>query len=702
MFRVLVKKLGLVDRGSDIFMAIAVVFILLLLLIPFSGFALDALITLNIVLSVTTLLITLYADEALSFNSLPSFLLFLTLFRLGLNIATTRMILTEAHAGEIIQTFGNVVTGGNQFVGFLIFILLTGVNFVVITKGSGRVAEVAARFTLDSLPGKQLSIDADVNAGLIDQEEAKRRRDKIMVEADFYGAMDGASKFVRGDAIAGIVITLVNIVGGFIVGMLLRGMTWDQVVHVYMTLTVGDGLVTQIPALLVSVGAGIIVTRSSSKQNLAEVFRRQLFNNPRVLFITATIIFLLSLIPGMPLYVMAPIALVIYIYGYYLSKNTPDASQDLDFARGLVTAQEAKSRRGEETENILLIDPMEIELGHELTPLVDDRLVGNLLKRISLIRRQIASELGIVVPSIRIHDNLSINPQTYSIKVKGNEIASGVLRLNNYLAMNPGYVRKTLNGIETIEPAFGLPAIWIDAHQKEEAVNAGYIVADALTVLATHLTEVIRIHAHELLNRQEVAKLVENAKGYASEVINELIPLKLNLGLILRVLQNLLRERVSIRDIVTILEILADNSSTTNDPDVLTEFVRQGLARTITKQYMSADRSIHAITLDPKVEQSLLESIYKNELGNNIALHPMTTRKIIAEAKNYIQEAAKEGVKPVFLTTPALRPYFKKLIERNLSRLPVLSLYEIVTDVQVYNLGVISIDVLSQVEPQLV
>lgn len=699
MFRSLAEKFGFKSFGSDAFLAIALIFILLLLLVPFTGIALDTLISVSIVLSVTTLLITLYADDALTFNSFPSFLLCLTLFRLGLNIAATRMILTEAHAGQIIQTFGEVVTGGNQFVGFLIFILITGVNFVVITKGSGRVAEVAARFTLDSLPGKQLAIDSDVNAGLIDEEEAKRRRDKIMTEADFYGAMDGASKFVRGDAIAGLVITLVNIFGGFVVGMLIKGLSWNDMVRVYMTLTVGDGLVTQIPALLVSVAAGIIVTRSSSKENLAIVFKKQLFNNPRVLFITAIILTLISLIPGMPMIVMIPIATVIFIYAYSLVKSQSSSIHPTDFARGSVAGLE-QMRRTDDGENVLMIDPMEIELGHHLIPLVDDRLAGNLLKRISLIRRQIAAELGIVVPSIRIHDNHLMNHDTYTIKIKGNEVASGMLRLDNFLAMNPGQVKEGMEGIETTEPAFGLPALWISESDKEKAVNNGYIVADPLTVLATHLTEVVRAHAHELLNRQEVAKLVENAKEYASAVINELIPIKLNLGYILRVLQNLLRERVSIRDIVTILEILADHSSTTTDPDLLSEYVRQGIARTISKQYMSADKSIHVIALDPKVEQSLLESIQKNELGKTVVVHPITINKIVNEIRIFVQEAAKEGVKPVVVTSAALRPYFKRLIERNISRLPVLSFYEIVSDIQVYTLGIVSVDVLSQQEQE--
>lgn len=696
MLDIITQSIGKAFRHSDLFLAAAVIFILGLLIIPLNDFALDFLISVSIVISVLTLLVTLYSEEALSFNSFPSFLLFITLFRLGLNIASTRMILTEGHAGYIIKTFGEVVTGGNAFVGFVIFILLTGINFVVITKGSGRVAEVAARFTLDSLPGKQLAIDADVNAGLIDEQVAKERRDKIMVEADFYGAMDGASKFVRGDAIAGMVIILVNIFGGFIVGMVMKGMNWEQVVKVYVTLTVGDGLVTQIPALLVSVGAGIIVTRSSTKENLAESFRKQLFNNPKVLAITSTILLMFGLVPGMPLLVILPIVATLYLYAYYLSK-LPKSLPGFDKTQETPTAVDSQGRKIEDVEKILFIDPMEIELGHSLTPLVEDERGNSLLKRISLIRRQIALELGVVVPSIRIHDNLVLDPDAYLIKIKGNEVASGKLHIHSFLAMNPGNVKKTINGISTVEPAFGLPALWIKASQKDYAVSCGYIVADPLTVLATHLTEVIRGHANELLNRQEVSKLIENTREIAPTVISELFPVKLSIGQVLRVLQNLLRERVSIRDMVTILENLADKSGQTLDIEALTEHVRQGLARSLTKQFISDDKKIHVIVLDPKVEQVLLESIQKNELGKLIVINPITIDKIIGQTKDMIQEAARRGVQPVFLTTAPLRPYFKRMIERSLPRLPVLSVYEIVPDVEIQTLGVVEMVVLAQV-----
>ena len=651
MIGTLARKLGLAERYSDLILASAVIFILLLLIIPLTDFALDALIATSLLISIMALLVTLYSEDALSFTSFPSFLLLLTLFRLGLNIATTRMILTEGHAGYIIKTFGDVVTGGNAFVGFVIFILLTAINFIVITKGSGRVAEVAARFTLDSLPGKQLSIDADVNAGLIDEQEAKARRDKIMVEADFYGAMDGASKFVRGDAIACIVIILVNTFGGFVVGMLMKGMSWEQVVHVYVTLTVGDGLVTQIPALLVSVAAGIIVTRSSTKENLAESFRKQLFNNPKVLNITGATLLMIGLVPGMPLLVIIPIAGALFLYAYFLKQDRPHEAEELK--------EDIQGRKIEDVEKILFIEPMEIELGHDLIPLVENDQGGNLLKRISLIRKQIATELGVVIPIVKLRGNSNLNPDSYVIKIKSNDVARGMLQLDNYLAMNPGNVKENINGIKTVEPAFGLPAVWIRASQKEEAISLGYIVADPLTVISTHLTEVIQSHANELLNRQEVVKLIDHAKEYAPAVVSELIPGKLSFGQILKVLQNLLRERVSIRDIVSILEILADQSASTFDPDLLSEYVRQGLARALSKQYMSDDKIIHAIMMDPKVEQILLESIQNNELGKTIMINPGTTSKIVHQTRNLIQEAAQIGVQPVFLTTPRCVPTSK-------------------------------------------
>jgi flagellar biosynthesis protein FlhA len=693
MLQTLATKVGLVNKHSDVILAIAVVGLVLLLVIPLPPVLLDALLSMSIVLAVTTLLITMYTEEALDFSSFPSLLLFLTLFRLGLNIASTRMILSQAQAGDIIKTFGEFVTGGNQIVGLVIFILLTVINFVVITKGSGRVAEVAARFTLDAMPGKQMSIDADLNAGIIDEEEAKMRREKVSQESDFYGAMDGASKFVRGDAIAGIVIAVVNIIGGFAIGVAIKGMSWTEAINTYTVLTIGDGLVSQIPALLISVGAGVIVTRASSRVKLATAFRQQVFNNPRVLFITAVIILLLGFVPGMPLIVMLPMSLGIIIYAYVLWKSAKEELSTFDTSVSSKEEAEASAAQPNDVEKVLYVDPMEIELGYGLIPLVDQTQGGDLLSRITVIRRQIASELGVVFPPIRIRDNMSLDSNLYIVKIKGIEIASGTLHLDSYLAMNPGNVDEPIAGIVTIEPAFGLPAVWISTAQKDHAEMLGYTVVDTLSVLATHLTEVIHMYAHELLNRQEVNRLIENAKEYASAVIEELIPNQLTLGQVLKVFQNLLKERVPIRDIVTILETLADSSLEIKEPEVLTEYVRQSLARTLTKQF-SADEKLYVITLDPKVEQMIQESLQKSDFGSRIVMRPNTIKKIVDELIKCIDKATNEGVQPIVLTSPTIRVHFKRLIERNLPKVPVLSFNEIIADIEIESLGIISTEVL--------
>lgn len=689
----LAQRLGGIQRHSDVILAVAVVSIVMLLVIPLPPVLMDVLLSISIVLATTTLLITLYTEDALAFSSFPSLLLFVTLFRLGLNIASTRMILADGDAGDIIKTFGGFVTGGNQVVGIVIFILLTIINFVVITKGSGRVAEVAARFTLDAMPGKQMSIDADLNAGIIDEMEAKQRREKISAEADFYGSMDGASKFVRGDAIAGMVIIVVNILGGFTMGVAVRGMSWMEAVETYITLSVGDGLVTQIPALLISVGAGIIVTRASARESLGQAFQEQMFNNPKVLFITAAVVLLLGFVPGMPLLVMGPIAAAIAVYAYMLWHEPQTDADGVDSAVSAGDAEEGTAK-SDEVERVLYIDPMEIELGYGLIPLVDPQQGGDLLNRITVIRRQVASELGIVVPPIRIRDNMTLDSEVYVVKIKGIEIARGSLQVDSYLAMNPGDVSQIIPGTETTEPAFGLPAIWISVAQKETAEMYGYTVVDTLSVLATHLTELVHGHAHELLNRQEATRLIDNAKPYASAVIEELIPNMLTVGHVLRVLQGLLRERIPIRDIVSILEVLADHASQTQDTEILTEYVRQGLSRSISKQHASEDGAIYVMTFDPKVEQMLSESVEKSEMGSRLVLRPQTIRKIGDEVAALLDNAAQLGVHPTLLTTPMIRAQVRKVLDRSFPRLPVLSVAEIVPDIEIKSLGVISTEVL--------
>lgn len=700
MFAQIAKQFALLQKHSDVVLAIAVMCIVLLLLIPIPPILLDLFLSISIVLAVTTLLMTLYIQESLDFNSFPALLLFLTLFRLGLNIASTRMILAEAQAGDIIKTFGKFVTGGNLIVGIVIFILLTVINFVVITKGSGRIAEVAARFTLDAMPGKQMSIDADLNAGLIDENDAKIRREKITQEADFYGSMDGASKFVRGDAIAGIVISVVNVLGGLAIGMIMKGMTWLEAMNTYVVLTVGDGLVSQIPALLISVGAGVIVTRASTNQdeNFGFMLQNQMMNNPRVLAITSALVFFLSFIPGMPYFVLMPVSFGIGVYAYVLWQGGMEEYKDYgtatidDVERG---AEGASAKEQEEdVEKVLYVDPMEIELGYGLIPLVDPSQGGDLLNRITMIRRQIASELGLLVPPIRIRDNMMLDANEYVIKIKGIEVTKGTLHLDSFLAMNPGNVSGNLPGIKTKEPAFGLPAIWISGAQKENAETMGYTVVDTLSVLATHLTEIIHAHADELLNRQEVQRLIDNAKNYASAVIEELIPERMSLGQILKVLQCLLRERIPIRDIVTILETLADNAAKSTDTDMLTEWVRHGLSRTISKLYGGQEQVIHVMTLDSKVEEMFIESIQKDDFGARLVLRPQTLRKLLDEIQKILDEATQQGVQGVLLVSSALRLHLRRVVERNLPRLPILSFNELAPQVRIESLGIVSNEIL--------
>lgn len=644
------SRWGVVSGNSDIILAAIVAVLLALLVLPLTDFLIDLLIFISFIVSLTTFLVTLYSQSTLSFSSFPSFLLFLTLFRLCLNIATTRMILTEAHAGSIINTFGHVVTGGSPLAGFLIFCLITGVNFAVITKGAGRVAEVAARFMLDALPGKQLAIDADVHAGLLNEEEAKRRRDEVMQEADFYASMDGASKFVRGDAMAGLLIIFVNLLGGGIIGLWSKGMGWDEMVAVYFTLTIGDGLVTQIPALLVSVAAGILITRSSSKDNLAETFRKQLFNNPRVLNMTAAILLPLGILPGMPFWIIIPLAGGLFFYAYRLSGNMEPSAETLEAAR----SQAGGKKHSVEDPQLLVVDPLELELGPSLGDFATDKYHPNLFEKISQVRRQIAHELGLVVPSIRVRDNLSLEGSEYVLSIKGVEVAKGSLDL-----------------LDPEEP----------------------LTADPISLLTSHLLEILREHAAELLNRQEVYKLVENAKEDAFAVINELIPAKLSIGGLLRVLQNLLREKISIRDMVTILEILADTVDQTRDPDLLTEYVRQGMSRSVVRPYLSSDKRLKVITLDPNVEQMLLESLQSTEYNKHIILHPAVYENLLFQIDANVQKMLERGIHPVCLVNTKLRPYLSRLLEVGIPSLAVLSFQEIPGEIQVSPMEEISMDV---------
>lgn len=685
---------------SDILLAVAVVGIVLLLVIPLPPLLLDALLSISFLLAITTLLVTLYADDPLSFSAFPSLLLFITLFRLSLNIAATRMILSEGHAGGIIKTFGQFVTGGNPIVGIIIFILLTAINFIVITKGAGRVAEVAARFMLDAMPGKQLSVDADLNAGTINEQEATYRREKIATEADFYGAMDGASKFIRGDAVAGILIVIVNILGGFAMGLFVKDMGWEEAVQTYTVLTVGDGLVTQIPALLVSVGAGILITRTSTRHSLGEALQTQLFTNPQVLFVAAGVLLALSFVPGMPMLVMFPIAAAMASYAFILLRQEDQGKPSLTFENPLSNNRAVDPAVSELQEQVeVKVVPLELEVGRGLVALLKEPQEGSLLGRVSAVRRRLAQELGIVIPELCIRDNVALESESYLIKIKGNEVEKGFLPLDSYLAVAGPAVRRPIPGIAaTTSSVFGTSAVWISSSQKKAAEKEGYTVVDLLGVLENRLEETFRDHAYELLNRQEVASILEKAKPYASAVIGELVPARLNLGQLLRILQNLLREHIPIRDIVSILEILADRASSTTDPELLTEYVRQDLMRSVAKQYASSDGALHVVTLDTRVEQMMTESLRSDAFGTRLMLRPQTMKKLGEQLQSLVAAAAAPSgrlkVKPVILTQQKLRLHLKKSLEREFPSLPVLSINEVPLVLEIKQLGVISTDVL--------
>ncbi|NIR50512.1 flagellar biosynthesis protein FlhA, partial [candidate division KSB1 bacterium] len=573
---------------------------------------LDVLLALNISAGLVLLLVSLYLVNPLEISVFPSLLLILTLFRLGLNIASTRLILGEAYAGKIISAFGSFVVKGNYVVGFIIFLILIIIQFLVIVKGAGRISEVAARFTLDAMPGKQMSIDADLNAGLLTETEARERRLQISREADFYGAMDGASKFVKGDAIAGLIITSVNIVAGLIIGVLQMGMPISEALTTYALLTIGDGLVSQIPALLVSTSAGIVVTRAASEDNLSTDLQEQIFAKPKALFIASGALLMFSLTPGLPTIPFLILASVIAAVAFSLTQQK-EAEEELEAA-----SEEAElPAPADNIEHYLQVDPLELEIGYNLIPLVDAEQEGDLFERITSMRKQLAVELGIIVPPIRVRDNLQLNPDEYVVKIRGNEITSNEVMMGRLLAMNPGHVEDSVSGVEVVEPAFGLPAIWIDPEQRHEAELAGYTVVETSAVLATHLMELIRKNADKLLGRQEVKQLLDNLKKDYPAVVEELIPDQMGLGAIQKVLQNLLREHIPIRDLVTILETLADYAGMTKNVEVLTEYVRFAMSDTIAKLFQDENEIIHAITLDPKIEQLITNTLQKQKQVTN-------------------------------------------------------------------------------------
>jgi flagellar biosynthesis protein FlhA len=677
---------------SDIWASVGIIGILLLMIIPLPPMVLDLCLSLNITLAILILIISLYTEKAVEFSIFPSLLLATTLFRLSLNVASTRLILLHGNegmnaAGSVIEAFGQFVVGGSYVVGLVIFIILVIINFIVITKGAGRIAEVAARFTLDAMPGKQMAIDADLNAGLIDESQARRRREEISDEATFHGAMDGASKFVRGDAIAGIIITLINIGAGFIIGVMQKGMPMAEAAQNYTILTIGDGLVGQIPALIISTAAGMLVTRSAGKENFGDELKKQFLRYSKALWIVSGILLLFALIPGLPLLPFLTLSMLLSFSAYRLDQ----ADRVKAAEESLIAPPEPVATTEEDYEQLLNVDLLELEVGYGLIPFVDAAQDGELLTRIQSIRKQFALSSGFIVPPVHIKDNLQLSPNQYVISLKGVQIATAEMMPGYYMAMDPGTVTETIKGIPTEEPAFGLPAIWITEDRREQAQIAGYTVVDCTTVMATHISEIIKQHAHELLGRQEAQNLVDNLGQTYPKLIEELVPNVLNIGTIMRVLQNLLREGVSIRDLRTILETMADYAPMTQDTDVLTEYVRHALSRSISAAHVQPDGSIPVITIDRSVEEMIQNAIQHREQGSYLALDPQVAQKIL-DSLSSLMSGFTGGQQPVLLVIPQIRPHVRRLTERYFPSLAVLSHNEITANMKIKSIGTVTID----------
>lgn len=671
----------------DFAILVSVIMIVVMMVIPLPPLLLDFLIMINLSLSITILLVAMNTKEPLQFSIFPTLLLLTTLFRLALNVSTTRSILAERTGGQVIETFGNFVVGGSAVIGILVFLILVIIQFLVITKGSERVAEVAARFTLDSMPGKQMSIDADLGAGMISDQEARSRREKISQEADFYGAMDGASKFVKGDAIAGIVITLINIIGGFIIGMLVHGMGVADAANTYTLLSIGDGLVSQIPALLISTAMGIIVTRAASDGNLGSDITKQLFAYPKMLYVVAGTLFMIGVFTPISKWLILPVAFGMAALGFVMQRNLTRQEQ----AEILETPEQQDidaMKSPESVLDLLHVDAIEFEFGYGLIPLADKKQGGDLLDRVIMIRRQCALELGLVVPVIRIRDNVQLGPQEYCIKIKGNEVARGQLMIDHYLALK-SEEDDFITGIETIEPAFGMPALWIDELTKEEAELYGYVIIDPPSVVSTHLTEVIKRHAHELIGREEVKGLIDHLRETSPAVVEELIPQQLTLGEVQKVLAKLLKEKVSIRNLAAILETLADYAVATKDTDVLTEYVRQALSRQITQQFSPAGEALKVITVGASIEKRFANAIQRTEQGSFLSLDPESTQQIYEALVEQVQRVQQQGIQPVLLTTPGIRVYMRQFLERFSADIAVLSYNELEPQLEVQSIGVI-------------
>ena len=674
--------------GYDVVIALYVLTAFIMFIVTLPNWLLDALLALNMAIAFTILFSTMFVKEVLDLSFFPTLLLFTTLFRIALNVSSTKLILGTGDPGNVVETFGEYVGGGNLVIGMIIFIILILVQFLVINKGSERVSEVTARFTLDAMPGKQMAIDADLNTGAITDAEARKRREKIQEESSFFGSMDGATKFVKGDAVAGLIITVINLVGGIVMGMTRDGIELTEALDRYCILTIGDGLVSQIPSLLISLSTGILVTKGSKEADFGHTLIKQLFGIPKVLYLVGATMALLGFATDLNTILFVGFGLVFIIAGRNIQATIETAGIEAEVDQDEVAAEEI--RQPENVNSLLQVDPIELEFGYGIIPLADVSQGGDLLDRVVMIRRQMALELGTVVPIIRLRDNIQLNPNQYIIKVKGIQVSEGEILFDHYMAMNPGYVEEEITGIPTFEPSFHLPAIWITEGQRERAESLGYTVVDPPSIIATHLTEIIRQHIAELLTRQDVQNLVNNLKESNPSLIEELIPKLLGIGEIQKVLQNLLKEGISIRDLLTILETLADYAPTTRDTDILTEYVRQALKRAISGRYFPAHETTSVVTLDPKIEQEIMGSVKQTESGAYLNLDPVRSKAILNSVGNEVQKLENLGKNPIVITSPIVRMYFKRLTEDYYKDLIVVSYNEIESSAELQSVGMVT------------
>lgn len=675
-------------KKNDLFIGIYLLAAVLFFIISIPSWLLDILLAINILVAMVVLFNSLFAKEVLDMASFPTMLLFTTIFRISLNVSSTKLILKNGDAGKVVDTFGKFVGGGNLVIGIIIFIILIIVQFIVINKGSERVAEVTARFTLDAMAGKQMAIDSDLNTGAITDKEAAERRKKLQQENSFFGSMDGATKYVKGDATAGLIITGINLVGGIVMGMIYGGLSINDALSKYTILTIGDGLCSQIPSLLISLATGILVTKASSDGELGDEIVGQLFSMDRVLIMVGAALSVLGILTPLPWYIFVPLGAALIFYGRKLGTKAGEAKIEESAEQEENEAQEI--RKPENVVSLLNVDPIELEFGYGIIPLADVNQGGDLLDRVVMIRRQIALELGAVVPIIRLRDNIQLNPNQYVIKIKGIQVSEGEILFDHYMAMNPGYVEEEITGIPKFEPSFHLPAIWITESQRERAESLGYTVVDPPSIIATHLTEVIRQHIAELLTRQDVQNLINNIKDNNSTLIDELVPKLMGIGEIQKVLQNLLEEGISIRDLVTILETLADHAAVTRDPDILTEYARQGLKRAISSKYFTVGEVTNVVTVDPAIEQEIMNSVKNTEQGSYLSLDPERSKKIVEALGNELKKLEDMGKNPIVITSPIVRMYFRNLAKDYYKDIIVISYNEVESNVELQSVGMVT------------